>query len=384
MKYSLKIYLVIFIIGFVSSSCNTGKNLYTQGNYYQAVLRSIEKLRKNPNNKKAVETLANAYPNAVFSYLDQIENKNQSNSVFKNSEAVYIYEQLNSMYENIQRSPAAKSIIVKPNKYYRQLEKIKPKAAEEQYVAGLKFLNYGGRRSAKEAYYNFLEADKFVENYKDVAYKIDEAYNLSLLHVITNLMPVHSKTYDLSAEIFYTEVQNIFRLIEQNEFVRFHTLKEAKKMQLNKTDQLLEINFEDFIVGETHTSERIEKMLADSVKVGEVTLDNGRKKDVIGTVKADVAIYKIQVISKGIVGLKITDNNSKKNVLINNNFPGEYVWFNEWGKFNGDDRALNKDQIAITNQRRINPPPPQQMFVEFTKPIYEQLRTRLFTFYKNY
>jgi len=75
MKYSLKIYLVIFIIGFVSSSCNTGKNLYTQGNYYQAVLRSIEKLRKNPNNKKAVETLANAYPNAVFSYLDQIENK---------------------------------------------------------------------------------------------------------------------------------------------------------------------------------------------------------------------------------------------------------------------------------------------------------------------
>lgn len=383
MKYFLKIYLIVFAIGLISSSCNTGKNLYTQGNYYQAVLRSIEKLRKSPNNTKAKETLANAYPIAIANYLDQIENKGQSQSEFKNTEIASLYEQLNNMYENIQRSPAAKNVVVNPNKFYTQLEKIKPNAAEEQYNAGLKFLNYGDRASAKEAYFYFLASDNFVKGYKDVSNKIDESYNLSILHVLTNLMPVHSKIYDLSANLFYIEVQKIFNQIEQKEFVRFHTIEDAKKMQIN-TNQLLEINFEDFIVGETHTSERLEKMEADSVKVGEITLDSGRKKDIIGTVKADVAIYKVQVISKGIVGLKISDNSPKKSVLINYNFPGEYVWFNEWGKFNGDDRALNEEQIVITDQRRINPPPPQQMFVEFTKPIYEQLRTRLFNFYRNY
>ena len=45
------------------------------------------------------------------------------------------------------------------------------------------------------------------------------------------------------------------------------------------------------------------------------------------------------------------------------------------GNYNGDKRALTKNQIEICNRRRINPIPPQQMFVEFTKPIHDQLRS---------
>jgi len=383
MRNSIKIILFIFILITGISSCNTGKNLYTQGNYYQAVLRSIEKLRKSPNNKKAMETLANAYPNALTTFLDQIENKNQSQAAFKNTEVAYIYQQLNNLYENIQKSPVAKNIIKRPGKFYDQLELIKPIAAEEQYASGLKFLSYGDRSSAKQAYFYFLEADNFVNNYKDVSAKIAEAYNLSILHVLTNLVPVHSKIYKLSADLFYTEVQRIFNQIEQKEFVQFHTAKEAEKMQIKNTNQLLEINFEDFIVGETHTKEWIENIVSDSLKIGQVTLDDGSKKEVIGVVKAKVSINRMEVISKGLINLTIKENKDDKD-LINDNIVGEYVWFNEWGHYNGDERALTVEQIEITNRKRINPAPPQQMFVEFTKPIYEQLRTRLFTFYENY
>lgn len=384
MKSSIKVLLVVFITGAMITACNTGKNLYEKGNYYQAVLKSVEKLKKSPNNKKAQETLANAYPNGVSYYLDQLDIQNASQSQFKNTEAVYIYNKLNSMYENIQRSPAAKQVISNPKKYYSQVEKIKPTAAEEQYAAGLKYLSFGDRQNSKQAYYNFLEADNFMKNYKDVSNKINEAYNLSLLYVLANLKPVHSKFYELSADIFYTQVENILKQIEQKEFIRFYTPEEAKKINLTDPDQILEINFEDFVVGETHTNERIEKMVSDTLKIGEVTSDRGTKKDVYGTVTAEVSINRMEVISKGIINLSITQNRNEKKRLINENMAGEYVWFNEWGYYNGDERALTDEQIEISNRRRIDPILPQQMFVEFTKPIHNQLSRRLINFYRNY
>ncbi len=384
MKSSLKIIIPVCILLLSLAACNTGKNLYEKGNYYQAVLRSVEKLKKSPNNKKAQETLANAYPNAVNYYLDQLDNQKSSSSEFMNTEAVYIYDKLNSMYESIQLSPAAKNVIENPKKYYSILDKIKPFAAKEQYNAGIRFLKYGDRENAKKAYFYFLEADNFIEDYKDINVKIEEAYDLSLLHVVTHLQPVQSRYYKLSATIFYSQVKTILNQIEQKEFIRFHTPEEAKNTNLRDPDQILNINFEDFVVGETHTKERIEKMESDSIKIGEVKLNSRTTKDVYGTVKAVVTINRMEVISKGFINLSIEQNGNSKKVLISEDIAGQHVWFNEWGNYNGDERALTKEQLDICNQKRINPIPPQQMFVEFTKPIHEQLRTRLFNYYQNY
>lgn len=384
MKSSLKIIISVCILILSFAACNTAKNLYEKGNYYQAVLRSVEKLKKSPNNKKAQETLANAYPNAVNYYLDQLDNQKSSSSEFMNTETVYIYDKLNSMYESIQLSPAAKNVIENPKKYYSILEKIKPSAAEEQYNAGIQSLNFGNRENAKKAYFYFLEADKFVVNYKDVNEKIEEAYDLSLLHVVTYLQPIQSRYYKLSATIFYAQVETLLKQIEQNEFIRFHSSEEVKNTNLRDPDQILNINFEDFVVGETHSKERVEKMESDSIKIGEVKLNSRTTKDVYGTVKAVVTINRMEVISKGFINLTIEQNGNSKEVLISEDIAGQYVWFNEWGNYNGDDRALTKEQIDICNQKRINPIPPQQMFVEFTKPMHEQLRTRLFNYYRNY
>jgi hypothetical protein len=60
------------------------------------------------------------------------------------------------------------------------------------------------------------------------------------------------------------------------------------------------------------------------------------------------------------------------------------VWFTEWGSFNGDERALSKDQLALCDKRPAPPPPPQDLFVEFTKPIYNQVTPFLKDFYRKY
>ncbi len=376
--------LLIIFLGSIVISCTSSKSLYEKGNYYEAVMRSVEKLRKSPNNKKEREALANAYPQAVNSFMDELENDDQANKAFKFTNAVYIYQRLNGMYESIQRSPRAQDVIHNPKKYYKTLEKIKPDAAEEQYAAGMQQLEFYNRENAKQAYYYFLQADKFIPGYKYVGEKIDEAYQRSILHVVANLKPVQSRTYELSADVFYKQVNNTLKQIENNEFIRFYTPEQAKSKNLQNPDQILEINFEDFVVGETHTLETREKMEQDSVLIGEITLDSGRKKEVIGTVSAEVAVYKMDMSSRGIVNLTITKNGLENKDLAYQDFPGEFVWFHEWGNFNGDERALTVRQLELCNNRPVSPPPPQQLFLEFTKPIHQQLHGRLIAFYRNY
>ena len=46
--------------------CSSGKSSYESGNYYQAVITAVNRLRRNDDHKKSVETLRNAYPMAIF------------------------------------------------------------------------------------------------------------------------------------------------------------------------------------------------------------------------------------------------------------------------------------------------------------------------------
>ncbi len=116
MKVSKSIYGILIILSIVAVACTTAKSQYEKGNYYDSVMRSVEKLRKSPNNKNAQETLINAYPLAVNTFMDKLENEDQANVGFKFTKAAGTYRQLNSMYESIQRSPGAQQVITNPKK----------------------------------------------------------------------------------------------------------------------------------------------------------------------------------------------------------------------------------------------------------------------------
>ena len=63
---------------------------------------------------------------------------------------------------------------------------------------------------------------------------------------------------------------------------------------------------------------------------------------------------------------------------------GEFIWINDWANFNGDERALSiGDKLAIKMKEEL-PPPPQTLFIEFTKPIYDQLTVKIKQFYDKY
>ncbi|HNP16876.1 MAG TPA: hypothetical protein PKL31_00475 [Fulvivirga sp.] len=364
-------------------SCTSGKKAYEKGDYYSAVLKSVDRLRKNPNHKKSKEALRNSYPLALQKLEQNATNTLNSNREFKYGEALNYYNQINRLYNEIRASPGALSVISNPKNYIDNVASLKEKAAKESYDAAVLRLNRDTREDAKSAYFMFRDANNYVPNYKDALKKMEEAKFMATLKVVVEQIPV-PQLYNLSGAFFQDKIEEYLHShYRSNEFVRFYTPREADTEKLPFVDQYMRLQFDDFVVGETHTEKNTETVSKDSVKVGSVTLEDGTKVDAYNTVTAKITTFKKQVVSKGLFSMQILDANTKA-VLNHRKFTGEYVWFTQWGSFNGDERALTDEQLAICQNREVPPPQPQFLFIEFTRPIYDQLVTAVNSFYGNY
>ena len=370
MKYRYLFFVLKLIV--VISSCSSGKKSYEKGTYYDATVKAINRLRQNPDHKRSRETLAESYPLAVETAELEIRNRLNSNAPFKYKFALENYQRINYLNEQIQRAPGARSVIPNPRDYSSRIPELKQQAAAESYAAGIAAMELHTREDAKNAYYHFMDVNTFVPGYEDVDTKIQEDQFVATLKVVVDQIPVPTR-YTLSATFFQDKVEeHLHSQFGGNPFVRFYTPQEAETEQLPYVDQYLRIQFDDFVVGQTNTLKTVETFTKDSVVVGTVELEDGSKQNVYNTVSAKVTKWHKEVISTGLLSMQVYDAQSNA-VLTHQKFNGEFVWYSEWGNFNGDERALTDEQISMCGNHEVPPPPPQELFLEFTRPIYAQL-----------
>lgn len=327
-----------------------------------------------------MEVLSNSYPLAIKYYNDRINNIRHSNDLFKSGNMIAQYEMMNALYEQIMRSPGALAVIPDPYKYYDEIRNLAELAAEERYQAASAALTMGTRESAKEAYYHYLKADSYVQDYKDVNEKIEEALEIATLKVIVDQIPVPTVNFQLSVDFFQDQVDEFLFHYNQNPFVRFYSTKDT---WLENPDQIMVLMFDQFSVGNTNNLQKTHIAENDSVEVGKVKLEDGTEMPVIGAVKAEYTEYIREIISNGLLSMKILEAGTER-VILHEKFPGEFVWVSRWASFNGDERALTPDELKLTRMKPLNPPPPQDMFIEFTKPIYSQITNTVSRYYNNY
>ncbi|MFT7248470.1 MAG: hypothetical protein ACI97P_001248, partial [Arcticibacterium sp.] len=150
-----------------------------------------------------------------------------------------------------------------------------------------------------------------------------------------------------------------------------------------KPDHVIRLEFVDFVVGQTFVARR-ESILTspDSVKTGTATF-KGETVDVYAKVTANYFKNRKVVISTGVLAMEIIDFQNDR-LLKKEEFSGEYTWVNEWASFNGDERALTDEEFETTKNREDIPPSPQQLFIELSKPIYDQFTRRVRRFYNDY
>lgn len=384
MKQSnLNIIIAILMAFLYITSCSkNGTKAFEKGQYYEACLQAIEKLKKDPDNDKAKEVLIHSYNETLSEINEDVKRLEHENIAFADEEAYYQIEKLNNVYDQIIHCAPCKKI-VKPKRFTVEAEALKSKAEVERYQHANALLTLGNRESAKQSYESFLSLFDLSPNYKDVRIKIDEALNAASYHVVVEQPTIPSRTYQLSHEYFQEQVEQFLKENKRmNKFVRFYTPSEATDAHL-QPDQVVRLTFQDFVVGETHTDRKSQTLIsADSVKTGTATVD-GKKVDVYGKVKALYTENTKNIISRGLLRMEIIDY-QKNQTIKQQDLTGEYVWVNEWATYNGDERALTADQLKFSRNKELLPPPPQQLFIEFCKPIFDQFKTRITSFYKNY
>lgn len=366
----------------ILAACSSGKQAFERGDYYEAVMQAVARLRQNPDHKKSRETLRNSYPMALEWLETDAKNQIASNAPMRWRSALQSYEKINTMYEAIRQSPGALRVIPNPKNFYTEIGPIKEKAAEELYNAGIASLMKGTREDAKRAFYEFSEVHQYIPNYKDVIEYLEKARNEATVFVVVEQLVVPTR-YNLSGSFFQDKVWEFLnRNFTDQGFVRFFNPKAVQELRLPRVDQVMRLQFDDFSVGNVTTSERVETISKDSVKVGEEKV-NGQTVPVYKTVTAKVTTFRREVVSQGVLSMIIT-NVKTGSVMTHQKFQGRHVWNATWARFSGDERALSQQQIEMCKRQEAFPPDPQNLFLAFAGPIYDQLTPAIREFYRNY
>ena len=380
-QFSTRLLLAILIIN--STACSSGKRMFEKGDYDGAVMQASQRLKLSPNNAKAKSTLKNAYTMALKTHLDAIQQadnyktENYYDIVLSNYTALYNLEQ------TIKFCPACLNVVSNLYEVAVKLTQTKKEALEFYYKRGNDYLTLGGKENARKALIDFNKVVSIQYDYRDIGTQVNQAKWEASEKIIIRNIPMHSRTFSISNEFFEKKIlEYCYNTIQVNRLVQFLTPEEAKREHVDNPDQIIDIYFDDFIVGQTYVKENNQEYKKDSVIIG-TTIINGKEQSVYGSVKASVRSFEKSVLSSGLLNLSITSPNSNS-TLLTEKIPGSYTWFCRWGNYNGDSKALTKEQINLCQGRELMPPMPQDLFIEFTKPIYSQLTSRLNSFYYNY
>ncbi len=568
--------LMVLITACLLESCTSGKQAYEKGNYDEAVLKAISRLRKSSNNKKASQTLIESYPLTISWHRDNVEQAKQSNNEFKWERVVREYQQVNNLYSQLNRCPACLRLVNNPVQYVTELNDAREKAAAIRYQRGDELLarvrTNHNRNEAIEAYRHFKVAFNLMGEFRDTRDKLAEAKFLATLKVIVEPIPAQ-RSLQISSEFFENKILEFIETMTVNELVRFYSFTEANNIGLEDPDQIIQLQFDDFVLGQVYLKEKEVQVSKDSVVLAVIKVQNsvtgsdvlaanilgdspgkalkyfqaapvivspvlksdsyyygtgnnkkvtichkipgslgksqtitvsenalkhhldhgdiqgtcnGEKdsqshqkevtknqtsssgttssnsdsgnntstsqssstssqsaasttstqnysgssansqtsssvsgqgtsghtganlaniqnttgtvnttnrsstvdtepttRKVYGTVKATVHVFNKTLSSRGILDFKIIDAHNQR-VLTQEKMPGEFVWYTEWGYFNGDERALDDYFQEIVKLKEAYPPPPQDLFVAFTQPIFSQITSKIRDFYRNY
>ncbi|WP_297086391.1 hypothetical protein [uncultured Draconibacterium sp.] len=368
----LYILLTLFIF-----SCSSGKKALQRGDYYEAITKAVERLKSTPSNEKALKVLREGYPTAIQWSQEEIDQALTTKEAFKWEHTIFIMNKVNRMSELIRSTPAARNIIKDPKSYTSELNLAHEKAAEDRYQAGLHFLEEDSRESARTAFNHFNKADYWIPGYKDSNDKMAIAKEMATVNVVVEAITVRTKRYQLSSEFFYNQVfEYLNNQFPTSGFVNFFSPQQAENFQLNP-DFIVRMEFYDFSVGNLVRNEK-EESLAKRVRVPVTDTTFVTK-----TYRAKLKTYTDEVISGGRLNYRITDFQADK-LLRDNLIPGSFTWVNQYAIFAGDAEALSDAQFALTQQKAMPLPPHQDLFIEFTRPIYKQLSDELYSFFRRY
>ncbi len=333
---------IIMALVILAEGCSSGKSSYKHGDYYQAVLESVHRLRSSPEHKKSKEVLSLSYQAAVDFLEQDAQNQISSNANFKYRAVVANYEKINTLYNEIRTSPGALKVIPTPVNRFKELTEYKGKAAEESYDAGIQAMMLNTRQDAKNAYYLFNDANVFSPGFRESIEMMDQAKANATINVIVEPALTNRYSWNFEPAVFG---------YNSNMFVKFYTPRQAEEMGVKRVDQFLKVSVNGYSEGLPQISRRTETR-TDSVKTGEKTV-NGQKVPIYQRITSTTTIFEKKATGHGSINLWITDASSKADIR-NQEITSDQVWTDSWAIYTGDLRAVAAGNKKLIEKKEPN------------------------------
>ena len=361
-------FTTVLMAAFFFTACTSSKQQFEKGNYEKAVALSIKKLRKKPDNSKQKAILKAAYGYAVQVSEQKIKQQQQSTDRFKWDAVIAQYRKMQLLYTDLLQCPGCLAV-VSPVDLQNELNEALAAGAQVYVEEGQKALATKEKEGGRLAYRHFAQAKAYQNNYGNIDRMLNDARIQGTEVIGVSRIPVSSKGLELNTAFFLQQLTQAMN--DLNYFFAVFAPVEQLVEQQQVPDQVVDLSFDDYYIGQTYVKEIRESLVRDSVKVGEVTDSLGKKYAVYGEVKADLQRYEKTIESGGLLNIAIVDPNNQS-ILFQQKIPSTTVWENDWATYQGDKRALTKEELALTREKELLPPPPQDLFYSFTRPLFDQ------------
>lgn len=360
----------VFAFLAILQACTSGKSALSHGNYYEAVLESVNRLRSSQDNKKAKAVLQQAYPLAVDYIETGIKNGISANDPNKWRNAVKGYEQINYLNDQIKTSLGAMKVITAPAARFNELKEARPKAAEESYSEGIASLMKNTREDSKRAYYAFKDANGYESGYRESIEMMTQAEYNATLRVAYEEINGSTTNYSLQPVINSLKRQFLsFRPIGQRDTVPPH--------------QTLRIVFNGYRDDGSARITSSNETLTKEVKTGEQKKGtDGKMVDVMVNVSAKVTYFRKVKTARSSAMLTITDA-ATQGVLENENVEGRATWEYQWAIYTGDARALSSNVQNLIKLREASPND-RDLFNQAMRNLENNMENKLRSFYSQY
>lgn len=371
------LYLPLFLLILSCSSVKQANQALYSGNYEQAIDIAVNRLQKNKNKKtdfQQIAILEDAFAKMKTSYHDKINFLKKDTNV--NTQQVYnLYLSMDRIQNKIKPLlPLYKANGQQANfhfeDYSNDIIQAKQDYVTSLYEDGISLMK-GNKTDNRKAYNTFGQLLNLYPNYKDAKKLRDDAryYGTDFVFVViennTNVViPVRLEqalldfnTYGL--DDFWTE---------------YH----ANKLSNVKYDYEVVLEFREILISPERIAEKeipLSKEIIETTyrtdRNGNFVLDqNGNKikdeKKV--TVKGNLK----QVIqTKSVaVGGQVHYFDLNRNQRINS-YPlqSEFIFENIFATFNGDNKVLNNDELAMTKNKFVMFPSNEQMLFDASTDI---------------
>jgi cation transport regulator ChaB len=442
-----KIYTAFTMVIFLSMilfSCKSVNKLYQQGDYDEAVLTAVKKLKKNKLKEETKELAADAYAKAInwhkdnllhlmvrtdkvqWDPIDAIYGKilQLNDAIYRSEEALLYVKPVNAekllaeafnraieiRKENVQTHLTGNNELkweAIENEYRNMqfmvnqvnlMERVLPfaqthdfrqaradaaeQAAQVRIGRGNRFMQYNDKQNARRAYGEFSVAGRYRTGNTELEELRNRAYDAAATYVVINPVASRYYGYNQAAGNMERDLLNYLQHNSPSHFVKYYSAAQAEHLS-RRPDQVLEVTLNDIRQGNAQTDRTEREVYKDNVLLREIRIRPDSVVKEYGRVSGRITTTRETINTTADAYITVRDAAAGQ-ILMDRRVEGNYCFVNEYSQFRGDERALTDSDRNLVNRQRSNRPSEWELLNRLSSDLHDQVTRELRYFYSRY